>query len=160
MSVTKSTALTLEQGRLPLRDIAIEISDLILSSEALQPHLQSSLPPAPSSNRPPSLSHLNNSAEKSKSDLVRKIDLRLCTIAGILCSLNLLDSGIISSASVTSIFKDLGLGQGNRYSVAILVYTVASVTFQLPATILVRVIGPRWMFAGIVVGFGLVTLVS
>ncbi len=47
--------------------------------------------------------------------LVRKIDLRLCTIAGILCSLNLLDSGIISSASVTSIFKDLGLGVGNRY---------------------------------------------
>lgn len=47
--------------------------------------------------------------------LVRKIDLRLCTIAGILCSLNLLDSGIISSASVTSIFTDLGLGVGNRY---------------------------------------------
>jgi hypothetical protein len=47
--------------------------------------------------------------------LVRKIDLRLCTIAGILCSLNLLDSGIISSASVTSIFEDLGLGVGNRY---------------------------------------------
>jgi hypothetical protein len=47
--------------------------------------------------------------------LVRKLDLRLCTIAGILCSLNLLDSGIISSASVTSIFKDLGLGVGNRY---------------------------------------------
>ena len=47
--------------------------------------------------------------------LVRKVDLRLCTIAGILCSLNLLDSGIISSASVTSIFGDLGLGVGNRY---------------------------------------------
>jgi hypothetical protein len=47
--------------------------------------------------------------------LVRKIDLRLCTIAGILCSLNLLDSGVISSASVTSIFTDLGLGEGNRY---------------------------------------------
>jgi hypothetical protein len=47
--------------------------------------------------------------------LVRKVDFRLCTIAGILCSLNLLDSGIISSASVTSIFEDLGLGVGNRY---------------------------------------------
>jgi len=47
--------------------------------------------------------------------LVRKIDLRLCTIAGILCSLNLLDSGIISSASVTSIFEDLELGVGDRY---------------------------------------------
>jgi hypothetical protein len=47
--------------------------------------------------------------------LVRKIDWRLCTIAGILCSLNLIDSGIISSASVTSIFGDLGLGVGDRY---------------------------------------------
>ena len=37
----------------------------------------------------------------------RKVDLRLCTIAGLLCSLNLLDSGIISSASVTSMLKDL-----------------------------------------------------
>jgi hypothetical protein len=55
-------------------------------------------------------------AEKERErKLVRKIDLRLCTIAGILCSLNLLDSGIISSASVTSIFTDLGLGVGNRY---------------------------------------------
>lgn len=62
-----------------------------------------------------------NDIEPSHSDkelerqLVRKVDLRLCTIAGILCSLNLLDSGIISSASVTSIFDDLGLGVGNRY---------------------------------------------
>jgi hypothetical protein len=48
--------------------------------------------------------------------LVRKVDLRLCTIAGILCSLNLIDSGIISSASVSpGFFDDLGLGVGNRY---------------------------------------------
>ncbi|RDL38432.1 uncharacterized protein BP5553_02772 [Venustampulla echinocandica] len=90
--------------------------------------------------------------------LVRKIDLRLCTIAGMLCSLNLLDSGIISSASVTTIFEDLGLGVGNRYSVAILVYTVASVAFQLPATIAVRIFGPRLVFSIITVGFGLVTM--
>ena len=37
-----------------------------------------------------------------ESKLRRKVDLRLCSIAGILCSLNLLDSGIISSASVTT----------------------------------------------------------
>jgi len=48
--------------------------------------------------------------------LVRKVDLRLCTIAGILCSLNLVDSGLISSASVSEgFFEDLGLGVGNRY---------------------------------------------
>ena len=55
-----------------------------------------------------------------------KIDLRLCTIAGLLCSLNLLDSSIISSASVTSIFQDLDLGIGNRYSVSIFIFTVGS----------------------------------
>ncbi len=43
---------------------------------------------------------------------------------------------------------------------AILVYTVSSVTFQLPATILVRILGPRVMFSMITVGFGIITLVS
>lgn len=100
--------------------------------------------------------------EKSKLEkaLVRTIDWRLCTIAGILCSLNLLDSGIISSASVTTIFEDLGLGVGHRYSDSILVYTVASVFFQLPATIMVRMAGPRIWFSFITVSFGIITMVS
>ncbi len=88
-----------------------------------------------------------------------KVDLRLCTIAGLLCSLNLLDSGIISSASVTSMLKDLGLDQGNRYSISILIFTVASVCFQLPATLAVRLVGPRLFFTVITFCFGLITLV-
>ena len=87
-----------------------------------------------------------------------KVDYRLCTIAGLLCSLNLLDSGIISSASVTSMLKDLELDQGNRYSVSILIFTVASVCFQLPATLAVRIVGPRIFFAVITFAFGLITL--
>ena len=87
-----------------------------------------------------------------------KVDLRLCTIAGLLCSLNLLDSGIISSASVTSMLQDLDLDQGNRYSVSILIFTVASVCCQLPAVLLVRFVGPRIFFATITMGFGLITL--
>jgi len=86
-----------------------------------------------------------------------KVDLRLCTIAGLLCSLNLLDSGIISSASVTSMQKDLGLDQGNRYSFSILIFTVASVCFQLPAVIAVRLLGPRIFFSVTTLGFGLIT---
>ncbi len=39
-------------------------------------------------------------------------------------------------------------------------YTVSSVAFQLPATILVRILGPRIMFSMITVGFGVITLVS
>ncbi|KAI5283196.1 hypothetical protein KEM54_002335 [Ascosphaera aggregata] len=89
--------------------------------------------------------------------LRRKVDLRLCTIAGILCSLNLIDSGIISSASVTTMFEDLSL-HGQRYSVSIFIFTIASVCFQLPSTIAVRVVGPRTYFACATAMFGILTL--
>ncbi|OJJ99504.1 hypothetical protein ASPACDRAFT_1902265 [Aspergillus aculeatus ATCC 16872] len=86
-----------------------------------------------------------------------KTDLRLCSIAGILCSLNLLDSGILSSASVTSMPSDLDL-HGNRYSVSIFIFTVASIVCQLPSTLAVRWVGPRVWFAAITFIFGLITL--
>ncbi|CZT17252.1 related to putative tartrate transporter [Ramularia collo-cygni] len=86
-----------------------------------------------------------------------KIDLRLCTISAILCSLNLLDSGIISSASVTSMLTDLDL-TGNRYSVSIFIFTVASIGFQLPSTIAVRLVSPRKWFGLITFSFGLITM--
>ncbi len=87
-----------------------------------------------------------------------KVDLRLCTIAGILCSLNLLDSGVISSASVTSMLTDLDLAQGNRFSVSIFIFTVSGIVFQLPSTIAVRTFGPRIWFSTITLVFGLITL--
>lgn len=89
--------------------------------------------------------------------LRRKVDLRLCTIAGLLCSLNLLDSGIISSASVTSMLTDLDL-TGSRYSVAIFIFTVSSIVFQLPSTVLVRMVGPRIYFSTVTICFGVITL--
>lgn len=89
--------------------------------------------------------------------LLRKIDLRLCTIAGLLCSLNLLDSGIISSAAVTSMPEDLNL-KGNAFSVSIFIFTVASICFQLPATIIMRFLGPPIFFSVTTVCFGLITL--
>ncbi|KAH9878965.1 hypothetical protein J1614_002400 [Plenodomus biglobosus] len=87
-----------------------------------------------------------------------KVDLRLCSIAGILCSLNLLDSGVISSASVTSMLRDLELDVGNRYSISIFIFTIASIAFQLPSTIAVRTFGPRIWFASITFCFGIITL--
>lgn len=87
-----------------------------------------------------------------------KVDLRLCSIAGILCSLNLLDSGVISSASVTSMLRDLELDVGNRYSVSIFIFTIASIAFQLPSTIAVRAFGPRIWLSFITVCFGVITL--
>ena len=101
----------------------------------------------------------DDSYRTAEADLRRKVDLRLCTIAGLLCSLNLLDSGIISSASVTSMPTDLSL-TGNRYSIAIFIFTIASITFQLPATICLRLVGPRPFFAIITTLFGIITLAT
>lgn len=105
----------------------------------------------------PATSQDDQSRAQAERRLRRKIDLRLCTIAGILCSLNLLDSGIISSAAVTSMLSDLGL-LGDRYSVSIFIFTVASVCFQLPATILLRFVGPRRFFAATTCVFGTITI--
>lgn len=85
------------------------------------------------------------------------VDIRLCSIAGLLCSLNLLDSGVISSASVTSMLSDLELDISNRYSVSIFIFTIASIAFQLPATISVRVFGPRLFFSASALAFGTIT---
>ncbi|KAK6207305.1 hypothetical protein LQW54_007263 [Pestalotiopsis sp. IQ-011] len=99
-------------------------------------------------------------AEKALERRLRlKVDLRLCTIAGILCSLNLLDSGVISSASVTPMIDDLQL-YGNRYSVSIFVFTLASIALQLPSTIAIRTFGPRLWLGGITFLFGLITMCS
>ncbi|ODH52536.1 hypothetical protein GX48_01316 [Paracoccidioides brasiliensis] len=58
---------------------------------------------------------LNRAQEKLVERRLRlKVDIRLCTIAGIICSFNLLDSGIISSGSVTSMTTDLSL-EGTRW---------------------------------------------
>lgn len=99
----------------------------------------------------------DDTRHEAETHLRRKVDLRLCTIAGILCSLNLLDSGIISSAAVTSMLDDLSL-TGTRYSVAIFIFTVSSICFQLPATICLRLVGPRVFFATITTLFGIITL--
>ncbi|CAN9375663.1 unnamed protein product [Alternaria alternata] len=96
--------------------------------------------------------------EEWRNSIRMKVDLRLCSIAGILCSLNLLDSGVISSASVTSMLSDLELDIGNRYSVSIFIFTIASIAFQLPSTIAVRTFGPRIWFALITFCFGIITL--
>lgn len=99
-------------------------------------------------------------AEKALERRLRlKVDLRLCSIAGILCSLNLLDSGVLGSASVTSMIDDLQL-YGNRYSVSIFVFTLASIALQLPSTIAIRTFGPRLWLAGITFLFGLITMCS
>ncbi|OAL44182.1 MFS general substrate transporter [Pyrenochaeta sp. DS3sAY3a] len=54
--------------------------------------------------------------------------------------------------------SDLELNVGNRYSVSIFIFTIASIAFQLPSTIAVRTFGPRIWFSFITICFGIITL--
>jgi MFS family permease len=54
--------------------------------------------------------------------------------------------------------SDLELDVGNRYSVSIFIFTIASIAFQLPSTIAVRIFGPRVWFSFITFCFGIITL--
>lgn len=89
--------------------------------------------------------------------IMRKIDLRLCTIAGLICALDLIDSGVMSSASATSMPQDLDL-VGVRYSTAVWIVTLAQVIFKLPATIAMRFVGPPIFLTCTTMLFGLITL--
>ncbi|KAI9740524.1 MAG: cytoskeletal protein binding protein [Cirrosporium novae-zelandiae] len=110
------------------------------------------------SNSPSEDEHLIDPISKNiEKRIRRKVDLRLCTIAGILCSLDLLDSLVIYFTSVTSMLTNLDLLVGNRYSISIIIFTIASVAFQLPSTLAVRFFGPRLFFPFITFTFGTLT---
>ena len=81
-----------------------------MGSESHGPHIETGKQPqlVARSDRSQLLDDENFEADEINKRLLRKIDIRLCTIAGILCSLNLLDSGILSSAAVTSMREDIG----------------------------------------------------
>ncbi|KAF2397518.1 MFS general substrate transporter [Trichodelitschia bisporula] len=88
------------------------------------------------------------------------LDLRLCSIAGLLCAWNLIDSGIISSAVVTSMLEDLDLDHGNHLALSIIVFTITGIAFHLPGTVATRTFGPRRWFSTITFWFGVITLSS
>lgn len=126
---------------------------------AVPPLLKDASVPEEEDLRNGSISSNLSPAELAEQNRIRlHVDLRLCSIAGILCSLNLLDSGVISNAAVTSMLTDLELDQGNRYAVSIWIFTIASIVFQLPSTIAVRTLGPRIWFSIITICFGVITL--
>ena len=47
---------------------------------------------------------------------------------------------------------------GNKFSISIFIFTIASIAFQLPSTFAVRFFGPRIWFSFITVAFGLITM--
>ena len=107
------------------------------------------------------IDHRDNAEMKKKEKRLQiKVDLKLCIIANLLCSLNLFDNDIILSTLIINMLSDLDLNQRNRYFVFILIFTMISMCFQLLVIIIVRLLDFRVFFSLIIIFFDLITLID
>ncbi|KAJ9608798.1 hypothetical protein H2200_006569 [Cladophialophora chaetospira] len=90
--------------------------------------------------------------------LVWKIDRRVFPMLCTIYAFSLLDRANISAAFIAGLDEDVGLAQGSRYSVALLVFFIGYALFELPSNYVIRRIGARWWLSFLAVGFGAVVL--
>ncbi|KAL2440832.1 High-affinity nicotinic acid transporter [Exophiala dermatitidis] len=93
--------------------------------------------------------------------ILRRIDLRILPIVGAVYCISLIDRTNLGAANIAGMAKDLELTTGMRYSTVTLVFFPTYIVFELPATVLIRWIGPRLFlssitmtWAAIMIGFG------
>ncbi|KAF4470264.1 Major facilitator superfamily transporter [Fusarium albosuccineum] len=106
----------------------------------------------------PSVDSLNE-AEGRK--LIRRIDLRLLPILGIMYSISLIDRTNLGLALVAGMQEDLVLAVGSRYTIIVMVFFITYVTFEIPSNLVLPKIGAaNWLsflgasFGAILIGMG------
>lgn len=90
--------------------------------------------------------------------VLRKVDIRLLPILAALYCIALVDRTNISVARISGLDEDLDLTVGNRASVALLVFFVGYVIFEIPSNIVIRKVGPAKWLGLIGVLWGIVSL--
>lgn len=101
---------------------------------------------------------LSDAQKKLEAKVVRRVDWRLIPILGLLYSVAGLDRVNLSNARVAGMNKDLRFDIGNRYSIALLVFFITYFLFELPTTLLLRPLKPRYLLNGLAVCWGSVML--
>ncbi|KAJ5699709.1 hypothetical protein N7536_002722 [Penicillium majusculum] len=91
--------------------------------------------------------------------LIRRIDIRLVITLGFLYCVSLLDRTNLGAASVAGMQGDLDMNASNNgYSITSLLFFITYTIFQIPATVIIRKIGPRLFLSGIVLLWGAVMI--
>ncbi|KAJ3963096.1 hypothetical protein N0V92_000075 [Colletotrichum tropicale] len=90
--------------------------------------------------------------------IIRRIDLRLLPILGIMYSISLIDRTNLGLALVAGMQEDLGLAVGNRYTVIVMVFFVAYIIFEIPSNLVLPKAGPANWLSFLGVGFGAVLI--
>ena len=80
---------------------------------------------------------------KEQAKIRHRIDRRLIPALGLMYGISLMDRKNVSNAAIAGMRTDLDLLIGYRYSLITLSFFITYVTFQPPATVACRKIGPR-----------------
>ncbi|KAL3456990.1 major facilitator superfamily domain-containing protein [Aspergillus heterothallicus] len=99
--------------------------------------------------------------EKEKKRIIRRIDLRLLPMLGIMYSISLIDRTNLGLALVAGMQEDLGLAVGNRYTVIVMLFFIAYILFEIPSNLILPKAGAaNWLsflgasFGAILIGMG------
>lgn len=95
---------------------------------------------------------------KFEKRVLRKVDVRLLPILGALYTIAMVDRSNISVARISGLDEDVGLAVGNRASVALLVFFIGYMLFELPSNMVIHRVGAANWLAAIAFAWGLVSM--
>jgi len=95
----------------------------------------------------------------TEAKLVRRIDLHVIPFLCIMYLLAFLDRVNIANAKVFGLSQDLKL-TGNRYNVALVIFFVPYILFEVPSNVILKKLKPRIWLSICMFGFGLVTMLQ
>ncbi|KAJ4483508.1 major facilitator superfamily domain-containing protein [Lentinula aciculospora] len=90
--------------------------------------------------------------------ILRRIDLRMLPLLGLLYSLALIDRTNLGVARIAGMGEDLELSVGTRYSLVSCVYFIPYILLELPSNVLLRTFGTRNLLSFCVIVWGAVQL--
>lgn len=100
------------------------------------------------------LAHLEPIDRAAEKRLVRKCDLYVIPVLSLLYSLAFIDRINIGNARLQGLEKDLKM-QGQDYNVALFVFFIPYILFEVPSNLLIRKIAPSTWLSSIMILWGL-----
>ncbi|CRG87134.1 putative transporter C1002,16c [Talaromyces islandicus] len=90
--------------------------------------------------------------------LVRKIDMRVMPMLFAIYLVAFLDRVNISNALTMSMPEDLDIATGDRENVALLIFYIPYIIFEIPSNVLMKKVKPHIWLSGCIIAFGIVML--
>ncbi|KAJ4179419.1 hypothetical protein NW755_012504 [Fusarium falciforme] len=90
--------------------------------------------------------------------VLRKVDWRLLPILGCLYTIALVDRSNVAVARISGMDEDLGLDQGSRASISLMVFFIGYIIFEIPSNAFIHKLGAANWLAFLAVAWGLVSL--